>query len=102
MDLVTLLNAKVKNGKPPTQEEKSKLAIALTTLSTDGAQTVYSIISAFFTNLDKKMKMGSNAIPYYGLETPHKTDPNLVDVKFNVNDLPDQLVLILVEFVNMK
>lgn len=102
MDLVVLLQKEIRAGEVPTKEQRAELAVNLTRLSPDGADPACKIILAYKNAFDNTKEMGQGNIPYYGKEIPHKADPNLADVQFQIDDLPDQLILILIKFLQKK
>ena len=99
MDLVEALSKKVKSGDEITPERKAELALKLTHLSKDGADTAFKLIKSYKDNHDSAHVIGNSNLPYYGVEIPTKNDEDIMDVSFNINDLPKKLLLILEVFV---
>jgi hypothetical protein len=102
MDLIGILTKKVQSGDILDPARKALLCQGLTQLSKDGACSAFMIIKAYKENIDKSRSVGDGETPYYGTQVDSKADVALTDVTFEIDELPNQLLLLLEQFLREK
>lgn len=102
MDLIGILTKKIQPGDTLDVGRKGLLCRGLNQLSKDGACSAFMIIKAYKENVDKSRSVGDNQMPYYSRQEDSKTDSSLVDISFEIDELPDQLLLLLEQLLKEK
>jgi hypothetical protein len=102
MDLINILSKKISTEDVLDPGRKALLCQGLTQLSRDGACSAFMIIKAFKENIDKSRSLGDNLTPYYGTQAESKFDSTCTDITFEINELPNQLLLLLEQLLKEK
>lgn len=102
MDVINVLTKKINQKDILDPGRKALLCQGLTQLSRDGVCTAFMIIKAYKENIDKARSVGGGIIPYYGTSCPSKFEGDLLDITFEINELPNGLLLLLEQFLKEK
>lgn len=102
MDVINVLTKKINQKDTLDPARKGLLCQGLTQLSRDGVNTAYMIVKAYKENIDKTRSVGGGDIPYYGNQVPSKYEGDCLDITFEINELPNGLLLLLEQFLKEK